>query len=378
MSTEKNPVAHTGNEILEIIFSYAAKLNKERDIDELLILLSTMAKELVEAERCTVWLWDKQSGELYSRLADGTGSLRIPDCSGLVGYAIQNNAEIICNDPYDDPRFNKEVDKKTGYLTRCILIVPMYGENGEIIGAFQVLNKVTGSLLFDARDLERLQLTASFSGKALEASLLHDEIEKTQQEIINILGEVGESRSRETGNHVKRVAAYCKIIAEEMGLPKEDVDLLVLVSPLHDLGKVSIPDAILQKPGKLTDEEYNEMKTHSTVGFEVLRQSNRRMLNVAAEIAHQHHERHDGRGYPQGLSGEQIHPFARIASLADVFDALISDRVYKKAWEPERVIALIKEERGRQFNPDVVDAFLNKLDLIMEMKEKYKDIFAGE
>ena len=367
----------SGEELLELIFGYVEKISETRSNEEVIELLANMGRELVDADRCTVWLWDKTNHQIVTQVAQGiaSGELRLPDSAGLVGHCIQTGEELIVNDPYSDSRFNKQTDRETGYVTREIMVIPMRNNVGEVIGAFQVLNKMTGDMAFNTQDLSRLRLAASYSGKSIESFLLNIEIEKTQREIIQILGTVSESRSQETGNHVRRVSAYSAIIAENMGMSEEEVSLIKLASPMHDLGKVSIPDSILHKPGRLSPAEYAHMQEHSRMGFEILKESNRKLLRMAAIIALEHHERHDGQGYPQRLKGDEIHPYSRIVSASDVFDALISDRIYKAAWAPEKVFALFREERGRQFHPDVVDAFFAGIDEIMEIKELFKDEF---
>lgn len=372
---EEQTSPRSGEELLELIFGYVEKISETRTNEAVIELLANMGRELVDADRCTVWLWDKHNQEIVTQVAQGisTGELRLPDDSGLVGHCIQSGKELIVNDPYKDSRFNKQTDRETGYVTREIMVIPMRNNIGEVIGAFQVLNKLTGDQSFKPVDLSRLRLAASYAGKSIESFLLNIEVEKTQREVIHILGTVSESRSRETGNHIKRVSAYSGIIATHMGMSEDEVALIKLAAPMHDLGKVSIPDSILHKPGRLTPEEFATMQEHSSIGFEILKDSNRKLLRTAAIIALQHHERHDGAGYPNKLNSEEIHPFARIVAAADVFDALISYRVYKPAWEPEKVFALFREERGRQFHPDVVDAFFEGLPEIMEIKELLDD-----
>jgi response regulator RpfG family c-di-GMP phosphodiesterase len=167
------------------------------------------------------------------------------------------------------------------------------------------------------------------------------------------------------------------LFAEKFGLGKGDTTLLKLAAPMHDIGKIAIPDAILLKPGKLTEEEWAIMKTHTTLGYGFLKFSERRLLKSAAIIAFQHHERWDGAGYPCGLSGEAIHIYGRICALSDVFDALGSDRVYKKAWELERIVGLFKEERERQFDPQLVNVFLAHVDDFVRIRETYRDELGG-
>jgi len=202
---------------------------------------------------------------------------------------------------------------------------------------------------------------------------IHEELDNTQREIINTMGEVGESRSQETGYHVKRVAEYSKLLAHLAGLNEKDIDLLYSASPMHDIGKVGIPDSILKKPGKLTDAEWVVMKSHTEVGYNILKSSKRPILQAAAMISYAHHEKWDGTGYPKGLRANEIPIFGRITAVADVFDALGSDRVYKKAWELERILSLFQEEKGKHFDPDLVDLFLENIDKFLVIRDKYQD-----
>ena len=202
---------------------------------------------------------------------------------------------------------------------------------------------------------------------------LHQEMENTQKEIIYKMGEVGESRSKETGNHVKRVAEYSKLLARLAGLGNKNAELLFTASPMHDIGKVAIPDSILKKPGKLTDKEWKIMRTHSKLGYNILKNSPRPILRAAALVSYRHHEKWDGTGYPNGLAGEKIHIFGRITAIADVLDALGSQRVYKKAWDLEKILDYFKEEKGKHFDPSLVDLLLDNLDKFLLIRDKFKD-----
>ncbi len=203
---------------------------------------------------------------------------------------------------------------------------------------------------------------------------LHTELEETQREIIYRMGEIGETRSQETGYHVKRVAEYSKLLALKSGLAKEEAELIKLASPMHDIGKVGIPDSILNKPARHTVEEFEVMKTHSKIGYELLKNSKREILKASSIIAYEHHEKWDGSGYPRGLKGNEIHIYARITAICDVFDALAHERPYKKAWELDRIIELLKEEKTKHFDPSLVRIFLENLDQFLEIKNKYEDI----
>lgn len=205
---------------------------------------------------------------------------------------------------------------------------------------------------------------------------LNEEISDTQKEVIFTMGAIGEQRSKETGNHVKRVAQYSKILALHYGLDEEEAEMLRQASPMHDIGKVAIPDAILNKPAKFEPHEREIMEKHANLGFEMLKNSNRPLLKMAAIVANEHHEKWDGSGYPRGLSGEDIHIYGRITALADVFDALGSDRVYKKAWDNEKIFTLFKQERGKHFDPQLIDIFFENLDEFLSVQERFKDTSA--
>ncbi|WP_020400441.1 response regulator [Kordiimonas gwangyangensis] len=208
---------------------------------------------------------------------------------------------------------------------------------------------------------------------AVENLYLRNALVDTQREVVFRLTEAVETRSNETGNHVKRVAELSRILGEAMGMSQYDVEMLKHASPLHDVGKIGIPDAILNKPGRHTDEERAIMMTHAKLGYEILEGSDREMLRVAANIARDHHEKWDGSGYPSGLKGEEISMVGRITAIADVFDALLSVRCYKPAWAEEDVIKLLKEERGKHFQPELVDALLDHLPEIRELYVRYRD-----
>ncbi|BBE31196.1 phosphodiesterase [Tepiditoga spiralis] len=199
------------------------------------------------------------------------------------------------------------------------------------------------------------------------------EIEETQKEIIYTLGEVVEGRSNETGYHVRRVAEYSKILALGCGLSEEEANKIKMAAPMHDVGKVAIPDKILLKPGKLNEEEFKIMKTHAQLGYELLKKSKRNILQISATIAHEHHERWDGSGYPLGLKGEEISIYGRIVSIVDVFDALISDRVYRKAMDLETAKKIIRDGSGKNFDPKLVEIFFNNFDKILKIKGSFKD-----
>ena len=362
--------------LLNLIFSYITKISSTRNHDKIIDILANMSRELTEADRCTIWLVSDDKKSLWTKVAHGIDNIVIPINSGIVGSAVTQRKRVIIDDAYEDERFNKTIDLKTGYRTKSIMVVPMHNQENIIIGAIQVINKKNNGV-FDKRDLERLLLASTYAAESIESSLLLKEIEQTQSEIILTMGAVGESRSKETGNHVKRVAEYSYLLAKKYGLSENEALLLKEASPMHDIGKIGIPDAILNKPGRFNDEERKTMDTHASIGYKILKDSTRKILSSAAIVAYEHHEKWDGTGYPRALKGEQIHIFGRITALADVFDALGSDRVYKRAWSDEKIFALLKDERGKHFDPKLVDIFFDNLDEFLKIREKHKDEYNG-
>jgi putative methionine-R-sulfoxide reductase with GAF domain len=364
-------------ELIEIIFSYITQISAERYTEEILMLLADMGRQLVRADRCTVWVVSKDKKTLWTKVGHGVNHIHIPLNSGIVGEVVAHNQRLIINDAYSDPRFNAEVDKVTGYKTKTLMAIPMHNTEGEIIGAFQVINKLDGKL-FTQEDMKYITLASTYAAETLNTSLLLDEIEQTQKEVVFTMGAIGESRSKETGNHVKRVAEYSYLLAKEYGLSEEESICLKEASPMHDIGKVAIPDAVLNKPGSFDLEERLIMNTHAELGYEMLKGSSRPLLKAAATVAYEHHEKWDGTGYPRRLSGEDIHIYGRVTAVADVFDALGSDRVYKKAWSDEKIFELFKKEKGKHFDPKLVDIFFDKLNMFLEIREKFSDRFDDE
>ncbi|MFT5659536.1 MAG: response regulator RpfG family c-di-GMP phosphodiesterase [Sulfurimonas sp.] len=227
--------------------------------------------------------------------------------------------------------------------------------------------------ILDEMDKDLIRLFLDNAKIAYENMSLTKELDDSQREIIFTISEIAEQRSNETGQHVKRVALYSKLLGEAYGLAKEDIDVIYAAAPMHDIGKIAIPDAILKKPGKLSDDEMAIMKDHASIGYDVLKSSKRKILQISAIIANEHHEKWDGTGYPNGKKGEDIHLYARIVALCDVFDALGSRRVYKQQWGIEEILNLIKEEKGKQFDPKIVDLFLENMEKVLAIRDQYKD-----
>ena len=197
------------------------------------------------------------------------------------------------------------------------------------------------------------------------------EIERTQYELISMMGSLAENHHVDTAAHVKRVGEYSFLIAKLLGFGDEQATVIQAASMLHDIGKVTTPDAILNKCDRLTQDEFTVMKHHAQAGYEALRCSSLPLFQVAALIAHQHHEKYDGSGYPRGLKGEDIHIFGRIVAFADVFDAISSSRAYKEGWKLDEIFSFIKSQYGKHFDPKITDLFFDNFALFLDIKEKY-------
>lgn len=204
-----------------------------------------------------------------------------------------------------------------------------------------------------------------------ENLLLHEDLEETQFATILLLGEAVEQRSKETGQHVKRVGELSALLARHKGLAERDIEFIRCAAPLHDVGKIGIPDAVLNKPARLDTDEMAQMRCHSNLGFEILNRSDKPALKYAATIAHQHHERWDGNGYPLGLKGQNIHLAGRIVAIADVLDALVSPRIYKQPWGFDEALAYIRAGSGSQFDPELVEILLAHIPEIEEIYRLY-------
>lgn len=316
------------------------------------LLILTLNKKLPMIKE----IYECKSGEVALRkLEDIEVDLVMLDVimGGMDGY---ETCKMIKNNP-------KTKDLNVMFLTSK-------AKSEDILKGFEV-----GGIDYISKPFNEAELIARVKTQLQLQKLKNKEIEDTQSEVIFKMAEIAESRSKETGNHVKRVAQYCYLLAKYSDLEEEDCINLASASTMHDIGKVSIPDAILNKPSKLTENEKIEMQKHTTIGYDMFKDSSGSILKIAAIVAHEHHEKFDGSGYPRGLVGNNIHIYGRIVAIADVFDALASDRIYKKAWDLDRIKNLLIEEKGKHFDPYLVDSFLENIELFLEVKNEFEDNF---
>jgi len=338
------------------------------DIDELLKVIALETKNAIQADRCSVFLWDKDTDELWSKVAlglDETQEIRFPADKGLAGYVVKTGESLNIIDAYNDSRFNPEVDKQTGYRTKTILCMPIINNNSEIIGAFQVINKIDG--VFTKNDEDLLIAIGGSASIALENAQLFDKQLQMYHEqkllfesFIDTLATSVDARDKITAGHSSRVRQYSTLIAQELEMNKKDIGLLEKAALLHDIGKIGIRDSVLQKDGKLTDEEYKHIQEHVRITHNILGKIYMSAdFRIITEMACSHHEKWDGSGYYRHLQGEEITLGGRILAVADVYDAITSKRHYRDKMPITKVIDIIKQGKGSHFDPKLVDVFLS-------------------
>ena len=246
-------------------------------------------------------------------------------------------------------RVIKVLTKNGGFRTLSIIVVGIHNQAGDIHSLMNLCHDIS------------------------ETINLNEDIIENQKDLIYVLGEVVENRSHETGLHIKRVALISELLARKYGFTEEYATMIKLASPLHDIGKVGIPDDILHKQGKLSIDEYQIIKKHAELGYRLLNKLDKPLIKMAATIAHEHHEYFNGLGYPTGLVGEHIAIEARIVSLVDVFDALSSRRIYKEPWTDAEIIDYLNKNKSVQFDPELVDLFMENIDEIISIRECFKE-----
>ncbi len=364
---------------LKALLKISDYLGSTLDLDELLYRIMEVTREQLDADRCTVFLIDQERQELWSKVAMGVNKeIRFPMTKGIAGHVARTGEILNIRDAYADPRFNPEVDKKTGYRTRNLLTMPMHNKQNEIIGVFQVLNKKQGS--FTDEDVELLKAIASIAATAVENASLYDELNRSFVSFMETLSTTLDARDYITSGHSRRVTLYAVQVARLMRLSKREIELIRYAALLHDIGKLGIPEIVLFKNKKLSDEEYNIIKRHAVLSKSILAKIRfQSHLREIPQIAAAHHEKVDGTGYPQGLKGDEIPLGGKILAVCDVFDALTSRRQYKDRMDILEVMDILEKETGKSFEPFVVYHFKNiTLNVLIEIlefghKEDFKD-----
>ncbi len=230
-----------------------------------------------------------------------------------------------------------------------------------------------GGVDYIIKPFQKIELIARIKTHLKIKFIKDQEIEQTQKELIYMMSQLTDAHSKESAHHIERVSEYARLFARLLGYDEKHAETFKLAAAMHDVGKIGISDTILEKKGKLTPSEIKIMQTHTTIGYTTLSQSQRPLLKAAAIVAHQHHEKWDGSGYPQGLKGEEIHILGRITALADVFDALDTKRSYKNRWPLNDIFAFIKTQSGQHFDPALVEIFVDNFGRFIEIRAKYEE-----
>ncbi len=393
------------------------EISQISDLDILLEKVLNEARQLVNADAGSLYIKEgenlkfsfAQNDTLRAKLGPNkklvytTFSMPINNES-IAGFVANNGTTLNIPDCYKISgtlpfHFNQKIDEITGYRTQSMLTVPMRNSRHQIIGVLQLINAQDddGNIItFMEEDEPLIHHFANYAANAIERAQL------TRTTIERMISMAELRDPKETGPHVNRVAAYSLEIYETYAhmknIPREKIDAqrdaIRMAAMLHDVGKVAISDVILKKPGRFTDDEFEVMKQHTVLGARLFEDARSEFDEIAAEVAMNHHERWDGKGYPghvdlqsgeispdhsdneghtHGKKGDEIPLFGRIVAIADVYDALSCKRVYKEAWDKEKVLETIREGRGTHFDPDIVDAFFESLDVIESIQKRYPD-----
>ncbi len=374
--TNKKKEIEASNSLLASLAKVARAVNTESSLEELLLTIAEETRIVLNADRCSVFLYDKEKNELWSKVAQGVekGEIRFSADKGFAGYVVKTGETVRIKDVYQDSRFNKEIDAYTGYKTYNLLCMPMRNIKFEIIGVFQVLNKKDGD--FTDYDEEILLAIGTNAGIAIENNMLLNIQQKMIQDqkrlftgFIDTLSASIDARDKITLGHSNRVKLYSELISQKLGLNKDFTEIISKAAMLHDIGKIGIRDAVLQKKGTLTKEEYEHIKDHVRITYDILcRTSMNSAFAEITEIAASHHEKYDGTGYFRGLKGEDIPFGGRILAVSDVFDAITSDRHYRDRMPMKDVFNIIIGGKDKHFDGKIVDAFLDiPCDIIMDV-----------
>lgn len=345
---------------LDTLIDLAALINSSIDHVEVRKRAIEATTMVLNAEAASLLLLDETTGELYFDVATGDKGnkimeIRLPKGVGIAGLVAERGTHMLVPDAQTDPRFFKTADKISGFFTRNILCVPIKTKE-RVVGVLEAMNKKEGD--FDDSDLQLIGALSNFIAVAIENISLYKEMKETFYSTTEVLAEIIELRDPYTGGHTRRVKDYSLIIGNNMDLSAGELDKLKLASILHDIGKIGVSDKILLKHQKLGKEDVRQMAMHPHFGSELLKI---KQLKDIIPGVRGHHERFDGAGYPDGLKGSEIDMIARIIAVADTFDAMTTDRPYRKGLPQKDALAEIKRCSGTQFDPAVVESFLKAL-----------------
>lgn len=357
----------TGEDPLIALLKVGRSIALETNLDNLLTIVAQEIKLALDADRCTVFLLDEEKQELWSKVALGmnTKEIRFNVNLGLAGHVATTGETVNIKEAYKDARFNKEIDKKSGYVTKSILCMPIRNMSHQIVGVFQVLNKKDG--YFTEKDEDLLIAIGSSAGIALENATLFNKQKQFIEEqklllssFVDTLSASIDARDKITSGHSKRVTMYTMLICDKLNFDEKQKEVIRQASLLHDIGKIGIRDSVLQKEGKLTDEEYKHIQQHAKITYDILSKiSFSKEYENVAKIAASHHEKYDGSGYFLKLEGDNIPLGGRILAVSDVFDAITSKRHYRSKMPIEKAIGILIKDSDTHFDKKMTDMFLS-------------------
>jgi len=346
-------------EELSILTETSTLISSTLDLKELLHIIMEKLKEVMHAEASSIFQIDEETNELYFLVATGekgeeAKEIRVPWGKGIAGWTAEQGKTLNVSDVTKDKRFFREVDKKTKWKTRSILAVPLKIK-GKVIGVAEVLNKI-GDEHFDDRDEKLFEAIAKQAAVAIDNARLYTDLSDLFKSSIRAVVNTVEAKDKYTRGHTERVTEYSVMIAKQLNLPPAEVRRIELSALLHDVGKIGIPDKILLKPGKLTKKEYEVVKEHPVRGVQIMQPI--KQLRTVFDGIKYHHEWMNGNGYPEGLKGNKISLVARIITIGDAYDAMTSDRPYRKALSKKEAIRRLKKDSSTQFFPELVEVFI--------------------
>ena len=382
------------NNIFDKLLEIGTALSSVHDLDTLLDKILSEAQALTSADGASIYLIEnnklvfkvtrnntffKQWGEQKTRETFKTFEMPITkqSLSGYVAITAQplNIVDVNQIPQESDYKYDPTFDQKYGYKAISMLVIPMLDNEDRVIGVLQLINSMEGGNVVPFTE-EHIKITCSLSSQAaiaIQNARFAGQLKEAHYDTILRLSIASAYRDKETTNHIKRVASYSQLLAGKLGFSKEEIEMLYWSSPMHDIGKLGVPDAILQKPGMLTPEERTMMEKHTIIGAMVLKDSKAKVLVKSRIIALTHHEKYDGTGYPQGLKGQEIPVEGRIVAIADVYDALSSKRCYKDAMSDSEVMKILNEGRGKHFDPDMLDIFIAYIEEAKKIRSFYCD-----
>lgn len=343
---------------IDLLEKLWAKAKPEEKEDQLISSIMRMTHNALNASASSLLLLDEKEQELYFKFADGpvgqqVKRLHISRQSGITGWIARNGKPLMVNDPEKNANFYKHIDDATGFRTKSIIGVPVI-IGDKVIGVIEVLNKAGGAR-FNRHDMRTMMGVGATTALMLENARTNADLLDSYKSTVGALVSLADAKETSGGGHSRRVAEYALIGAKELSFPKEDQHYIEYAAILHDIGKLSIPDSVLNKPDALNNEEWELIRKHPLTGYHLLQRIP--FLKEASKLILYHHERYDGDGYPHGLRGESIPIGARLIAVADAFDNMTTSHVYKKALRQEQAFAELTRNMRSQFCPVAVKAF---------------------